>query len=382
MQQSVGKKKRVREEGKPKAALNPFLVFAQAERSRVKEQFGLDTKETAKKLGELWNALPDESKKGYVDESNRLKEKYKVDLATFQEAKKKKAEEELQKQPHRNNDGTYQISIDVKEYECPICMEVIETATACSEGHLVCTACYDTMSVKKCPTCRKPMQMVRQREAERIAAQLPRGCKFTGCEHTSPNLLAMQKHMEECPRNPANGYTCTTCQTSFASKEELIAHMKESSRPLCRVVNTLGSFSEEFRQIWSMGNREAHLRARRSSFMSTLASKGDRHVMIRVYFERDHVNIVAKEVRKSTEESSKLGITVSAADNKVSYTLGKIDEWKQTWDHVRESGHVALPIENSRMLYYARYAMLDRPFTMECRIIDDEPVQPILIDDE
>ncbi|KAG5260764.1 hypothetical protein AALO_G00296220 [Alosa alosa] len=76
-----GKKK---DPNAPKRPPSGFFIFCSDHRPKIKAQFpGLGIGDVAKKLGEIWNSLPDGSKQPYLQKANKLKDKYQKDVADY-----------------------------------------------------------------------------------------------------------------------------------------------------------------------------------------------------------------------------------------------------------------------------------------------------------
>lgn len=63
-----------------KRPMNAFMVWAQAARQKISEQYpNLHNAELSKTLGKLWKLLRDEQKQPFIDEAERLRVKHKMD---------------------------------------------------------------------------------------------------------------------------------------------------------------------------------------------------------------------------------------------------------------------------------------------------------------
>lgn len=38
--------------------------------------------------------------------------------------------------------------------ECPVCFDISVPILQCSNGHIICKECWESLTVKSCPTCR------------------------------------------------------------------------------------------------------------------------------------------------------------------------------------------------------------------------------------
>ncbi|NP_001297895.1 high mobility group box 3b [Esox lucius] len=77
-------KKAKKDPNAPKRPPSGFFVFCAEQRPKIKAQhpsFGIG--DVAKKLGEAWNNLTDSSKQPYLAKANKLKEKYRKDVADY-----------------------------------------------------------------------------------------------------------------------------------------------------------------------------------------------------------------------------------------------------------------------------------------------------------
>ncbi|XP_051882370.1 high mobility group protein B1-like [Pristis pectinata] len=78
------KTKRKKDPNAPKRPPSAFFVFCSDWRPKIKEENpGLSIGETARKLGELWNATSASDKIPYEKRAAKLKERYEQDLAAY-----------------------------------------------------------------------------------------------------------------------------------------------------------------------------------------------------------------------------------------------------------------------------------------------------------
>ncbi|KAJ8338259.1 hypothetical protein SKAU_G00372250 [Synaphobranchus kaupii] len=79
-----GKKGKKKDPNAPKRPPSGFFVFCSEHRSKIKAQHpSLGIGDVAKKLGEMWNNLTDGNKQPYLIKANKLKDKYKKDMADY-----------------------------------------------------------------------------------------------------------------------------------------------------------------------------------------------------------------------------------------------------------------------------------------------------------
>ncbi|KAG5852123.1 high mobility group protein B3a [Anguilla rostrata] len=79
-----GKKGKKKDPNAPKRPPSGFFIFCSEHRPKIKAQNpSLGIGEVAKKLGESWNNLPDGNKQPYLIKANKLKDKYKKDMAEY-----------------------------------------------------------------------------------------------------------------------------------------------------------------------------------------------------------------------------------------------------------------------------------------------------------
>ncbi|KAM6970670.1 high mobility group protein B3b [Aplochiton taeniatus] len=77
-------KKAKKDPNAPKRPPSGFFLFCGEQRPKIKAQhpsFGIG--DVAKKLGEMWNNLTDSAKQPYVLKANKLKDKYRKDVADY-----------------------------------------------------------------------------------------------------------------------------------------------------------------------------------------------------------------------------------------------------------------------------------------------------------
>jgi len=97
------KKRKKRDPDAPKNAKTAYACFQARNRASVASQESPDRKgplkprEILKKLATMWKALPDADKQEYIEESNKDKERYKREMAVYEEKKRKEAEEAAQR---------------------------------------------------------------------------------------------------------------------------------------------------------------------------------------------------------------------------------------------------------------------------------------------
>lgn len=88
---------------RPKRPLNPYLLFLQERIGRMKEEKPMVShRKMVKEIGELWNSMGEEEKKGYVELYLPEKEKYHCEvMELMKNAKVKKEEEGVKKKRGR-----------------------------------------------------------------------------------------------------------------------------------------------------------------------------------------------------------------------------------------------------------------------------------------
>lgn len=282
------------------------------------------------------------------------------------------------------------MTVSVQDFKCPICTLVVEECYGCPNGHVVCSECYprlfrNTSVTASCPVCRIdiPKQGVRVPTLERIAAGIPRECRFSECNHIASSLQQMQRHREECAHNPALQYECTTCGIRGLTREQAVAHLQQ----------TKCGQSPDFDATlaWNTSTEQPHLassslaeRVSKHFEESTLAwyaaktiSAGNRHVVVRVYWHHSHfpsgvpchgcrtggecsngaesrwgscvwsenalrgefrgLLVVAKEVRGPDAPSSTIRVRVSGSTSQDELTTvwTSLPHWKLSWKHLQ-----------------------------------------------
>merc|ERR1719192_1663142 len=86
---SVKKKRKPKSTG-PKRPPNAYMLFANANRARVREENpDLKITEVAKKLGDSWKTIPQEEKQTFLDKAKRLKQEYNEKYPKEKKSKKK-----------------------------------------------------------------------------------------------------------------------------------------------------------------------------------------------------------------------------------------------------------------------------------------------------
>nr|AFK10971.1 high mobility group box 1 [Callorhinchus milii] len=78
------KQKKKKDPNAPKRPPSGFFIFSAHLRPKIREECpGLSIGDIAKKLGEKWNAMGSEEKLPYEQQADKLKEKYKKDVAAY-----------------------------------------------------------------------------------------------------------------------------------------------------------------------------------------------------------------------------------------------------------------------------------------------------------
>jgi len=86
----------------------------------------------------------------------------------------------------------------LKMLECPICLETMGPPIyQCREGHLICAKCRE--KIVKCPTCRVPLDHIRNRALENMVAKMVVPCpnQTLGCT-MKVKVEDLMKHEENC----------------------------------------------------------------------------------------------------------------------------------------------------------------------------------------
>ncbi|KAL4631403.1 high mobility group protein B3-like [Arapaima gigas] len=79
-----GKKGKKKDPNAPKRPPSGFFLFCSEHRPKIKAQNpSLGIGDVAKRLGEMWNNLTDANKQPYLMKANKLKDKYKQDVADY-----------------------------------------------------------------------------------------------------------------------------------------------------------------------------------------------------------------------------------------------------------------------------------------------------------
>lgn len=79
-----GSRKQKKDPNAPRRPPSGFFLFCSEERPSIKAQNpSLGIGDVAKKLGEMWNNLSDSEKQPFLSKANKLKDKYKKDVADY-----------------------------------------------------------------------------------------------------------------------------------------------------------------------------------------------------------------------------------------------------------------------------------------------------------
>eukprot|EP00938_MAST-03A_sp_MAST-3A-sp1_P005758 g5758.t1 len=114
-----------------------------------------------------------------------------------------------------------------KLLECPICLDTMGPPIfQCREGHLICSPCRE--KIDKCPTCRIPLDNIRNRALENMVAKMVMPCpnRIYGCTMT-PRFEDMARHQEVCQYRM---YHCPRSRSSCTWQgplSQVANHLKE-----------------------------------------------------------------------------------------------------------------------------------------------------------
>ncbi|XP_071768656.1 high mobility group protein B3a [Centroberyx gerrardi] len=111
------KKGKKKDPNAPKRPPSGFFIFCSEHRPKVKAQDpSLGIGDVAKKLGETWNNLTDASKQPYLQKANKLKDKYRKDVADYK-SKGKVCPKPTMKNNHDDDDDDDEEDDDEEEEE-------------------------------------------------------------------------------------------------------------------------------------------------------------------------------------------------------------------------------------------------------------------------
>ena len=336
------KKKRPREEGEPRRPVSSYLLFANERRASAKEP-GMIPVDVVRKLGLLWRNLPLSERAVYEEKAKEDSERYKQEMSAW------KATLAADTSSDKADSSSNKVSIDIDDFKCPVCFEIPEACVACPYGHLLCISCKEKLPRPVCPTCRCSLNgATKQTGMEKILQHLPRECPF-GCGHKAANLLAMNEHKKTCASNPARHFKCTSCDMSFATKEQLQTHMIEPSDRICHCVTGNGSLTSKLnwtnRHGQSASGLANFIRVSQPGFFSTMVQNGDKSVVMRAYLNQHQHSytidnylhsgfvFVAKEIRKFDEPSAKLRISIKSTttEEQLVTVITDLTPWDETW---------------------------------------------------
>lgn len=142
----------------------------------------------------------------------------------------------------------------LKYLECPVCMEyMIPPITLCESGHNICNRCRSKM--KKCPTCRQSLLLVRNLTLENLAKQVQYPCRNrqAGCEETFP-LDQITYHQSVCV------HSCYDCALAKAPgilclwqgpKSEMKRHIDMNHKDrVTEAITTLAVYIRQFKPTY------------------------------------------------------------------------------------------------------------------------------------
>ena len=96
--------------------------------------------------------------------------------------------------------------------ECPICLETARDAVECQEcAQILCNEC--TITLTKCPMCRKESSFRASAFARRLINNLPTNCP--NCNMKTTNI-ELNSHIDICPERKVN---CSLCDANQSVKE-------------------------------------------------------------------------------------------------------------------------------------------------------------------
>ncbi|PNF30032.1 hypothetical protein B7P43_G05837 [Cryptotermes secundus] len=88
----------------------------------------------------------------------------------------------------------------IGELECPVCLDYMKPPilVVCTNGHTVCSKCAEQLG-EECPTCREPVEMIRNIVLEKVARRVKYPCvnKKWGCYETF-TIDDIIDHQSEC----------------------------------------------------------------------------------------------------------------------------------------------------------------------------------------
>lgn len=119
----------------------------------------------------------------------------------------------------------------IQEFECPVCLDYMAPPifVICMNGHNVCSQCAPNLDY--CPTCRQPVQNIRNIAMENIARNVHYPCinQKWGCDEAFP-VNQMANHQVECFHNRRCcpwAPPCGRCPWT-GSTADLISHLNDS----------------------------------------------------------------------------------------------------------------------------------------------------------
>jgi E3 ubiquitin-protein ligase NRDP1 len=143
-----------------------------------------------------------------------------------------------QKNPNLSSDDACSQQLDPKDFECPICLQIVFAPEQCQECEkLFCQACINQWNSEKCPACKQ--EFVKMTKIPRMTTQTlqklafkcqecsevfdyatsiehkmkhhPQDCPF-GCGAGLADIAEIRQHLQgpECPNVPVH---CEDCDT-------------------------------------------------------------------------------------------------------------------------------------------------------------------------
>lgn len=90
------KEKKPKDKNAPKRAKNAYMFFCDETRPKLKKD-GLDFKDTASKLGEMWGKLNDKQKKKFNDKAEEDKKRYEEEMVNYTPAEEENEDDKKSK---------------------------------------------------------------------------------------------------------------------------------------------------------------------------------------------------------------------------------------------------------------------------------------------
>eukprot|EP01116_Phalansterium_solitarium_P014198 TRINITY_DN31753_c0_g1_i1.p1 TRINITY_DN31753_c0_g1~~TRINITY_DN31753_c0_g1_i1.p1 ORF type:complete len:268 (-),score=43.13 TRINITY_DN31753_c0_g1_i1:621-1424(-) len=213
--------------------------------------------------------------------------------------------------------------------ECPVCFELMKPPIfQCNSGHLICNSC--ATKLKKCPSCRIPLNGVRNRALEKIAETIEYSCMHStfGCGHVA-TCAEISSHESACSFRPLPcllGGNCRWLGALNDFKEHATAshgftlHKKDATK-----------------ESFGLDVRIPIAELDKSPSYANFVKYGERHLLLAFFASNDHILSFVCILGESSPGEYQLSAT-HKEDPSRTYTFAGPCRSVREYDSIRDSG--------------------------------------------